>query len=160
MHAATELASLHRELLLDHSKRPRNFRQPADATGSALGHNRLCGDKLRLFVSVEGGAVRDVAFQGTGCAISTASASLMSEAVKGLSVEEAHDLFERFHAMVTAAGNDVATDDTLGKLVAFAGVRKYPARVKCATPSAPSKWFRPTTWASCPTRTSPSPSVV
>jgi nitrogen fixation NifU-like protein len=132
-----DLANLYRDVLLDHSKHPRNLRQPPDATGSAVGHNRLCGDKLRVFVSVDdGGMLRDVAFQGVGCAISTASASLMSEAVKGLSVEQAGELFERFHALVTSpfeAAPPEASAAELGKLLAFAGIREYPTRVKCAT---------------------------
>jgi nitrogen fixation NifU-like protein len=131
----TDLSNLYRDVLLDHSKHPRNLRQLVDATGSAVGHNRLCGDKLRLFVAVDEGVIGDVSFQGVGCAISTASASMMTQAVKGLSVEQAADLFERFHAMVTSPLGDVSplTSDELGKLVAFAGVREYPARVKCAT---------------------------
>jgi nitrogen fixation NifU-like protein len=135
MDGTTELANLYRDVLLDHSKHPRNFRPLVDATGSAVGHNRLCGDKLRVFVTVDGGALRDIAFQGVGCAISTASASLMSEALKGLSVGRAGDLFERFHALVTGPfGEGVPPEsDDLGKLVAFAGIREYPARVKCAT---------------------------
>lgn len=135
MDNTTDLANLYRDVLLDHSKHPRNLRPLVDATGSAVGHNRLCGDKLRVFVSVDGDAIRDVAFQGVGCAISTASASMMTEAVKGLSVEQAGDLFERFHALATSAMGDASllALSELGKLVAFAGVREYPARVKCAT---------------------------
>jgi len=130
-----DLTNLYRDVLLDHSKHPRNLRQLLDATGSAVGHNRLCGDKLRVFVSVEEGVLRDVASQGVGCAISTASASMMTEALKGLSVEQAGELFERFHALATSAMADssLLTSAELGKLVAFAGVRQYPARVKCAT---------------------------
>jgi nitrogen fixation NifU-like protein len=132
----SDLSNLYRDVLLDHSKRPRNLRPLVDATGSAVGHNRLCGDKLRVFVSVDEGVLRDVAFQGVGCAISTASASIMTEALKGLSVEQAAELFERFHALVTGPHDgDVSplASADLGKLVAFAGVREYPARVKCAT---------------------------
>jgi nitrogen fixation NifU-like protein len=134
MDNTSDLSNLYRDVLLDHSKHPRNFRQLVDATGSAVGHNRLCGDKLRVFVTVDEGVIRDVAFQGVGCAISTASASLMSEAVKGLSVEHAQDLFERFHALVTSGPQSQPNDDpACGKLVVFGGVREYPARVKCAT---------------------------
>ena len=130
----SDLSNLYRDVLLDHSKHPRNFRQLVDATGSALGHNRLCGDKLRVFVSLDGGVIRDVTFQGVGCAISTASASLMSEAVKGLSVEAAHDLFEQFHALVADGAQLLPSDEpACRKLIVFSGVREYPARVKCAT---------------------------
>jgi nitrogen fixation NifU-like protein len=134
MDNTTDLANLYRDVLLDHSKHPRNLRHLVDATGTAVGHNRLCGDKLRLFVTLDDGVLRDVAFQGAGCAISTASASMMTEAVKGLTLDAAHELFKRFHALLTApAGEPRPEAAELGKLVVFAGVREYPARVKCAT---------------------------
>jgi nitrogen fixation NifU-like protein len=135
MDNTSELSNLYRDVLLDHSKHPRNLRVLVDATGSAVGHNRLCGDKLRVFVAVDDGVLRDITFQGVGCAISTASASMMTGALKGLSVERVADLFERFYAMVTSpveAALPLASE-ALGKLVAFGGVREYPARVKCAT---------------------------
>jgi len=126
----SDLRELYQEVILDHSKRPRNFRQPADSNRLAVGHNPLCGDKLNLFLKVEGGRVADAAFQGSGCAISTASASLMTEMVKGLSEADARTLFDRFHAVV--AGEGVAGEE-LERLNAFAGVREFPVRVKCAT---------------------------
>jgi nitrogen fixation protein NifU and related proteins len=131
----TDLANLYRDVLLDHSKHPRNLRPLGDATGSAVGHNRLCGDKLRVFVALDAGVIRDAAFQGVGCAISTASASMMTEAVKGLTPEQANDLSERFHSLVTGPLGELSamTSAELGKLIVFAGVREYPARVKCAT---------------------------
>jgi len=123
------MRELYQEVILDHGRRPRNFRTPGDANRTADGYNPLCGDRVRFFARLENGVVRDAAFQGTGCAISTASASMMSEAVRGRTVVEARELFNRFHGMVT--GEQPAGD--LGKLGVFAGVRDYPARVKCAT---------------------------
>ena len=123
------LRELYQEVILDHGRRPRNFRAPTDANRSADGYNPLCGDRVRFFARLENGVVRDAAFQGAGCAISTASASMMSEAVRGRTVVEARELFNRFHDMVTT--EKPAAD--LGKLTVFAGVRDYPARVKCAT---------------------------
>ncbi len=129
-----ELDELYREIILDHTKRPRNFRVIADATRTADGHNRLCGDKLRLFVKVEDGVIRDVSFQGTGCSISTASASMMTEALRGRRIEDAQHLFEEFHKVVTGPPDEMPeVPEDLGKLAAFAGVRKFPVRVKCAT---------------------------
>lgn len=128
----TDIRDLYQELILDHGRRPRNFRALAGANRQAVGHNPLCGDKLRLYVQVEGGRLRDVAFEGSGCAISTASASLMTEAVKDLSESEAKALFDRFHEVVT--GNAAADLPAAGeKLAAFAGVSEFPVRVKCAT---------------------------
>jgi nitrogen fixation NifU-like protein len=126
----SDLRELYQEVILDHSKRPRNFRQPADANRLAVGHNPLCGDKLSLFLKVDGGRVADAAFQGSGCAISTASASLMTEMVKGRSETEARTLFEKFHAVVAG---DAAVGEELERLSPFAGVREFPVRVKCAT---------------------------
>jgi nitrogen fixation protein NifU and related proteins len=129
-----ELDDLYREVILDHTKRPRNFRAMPDANRSADGHNRLCGDKLRLFVKVEDGVIKDVAFQGSGCSISTASASIMSEMLKGKPLDEAQHLFEEFHKVVTGPPDEIPdVPEDLGKLAAFAGVRKFPVRVKCAT---------------------------
>src|ERR1700741_3472301 len=121
---------LYQEIILDHSKRPRNHHAMDDATRKAEGYNPLCGDKLKLFLKMDGDTVRDVSFVGSGCAISTASASLMTETLKGKSREEALVLLDKFHELLTTeteAGND------LGKLVVFCGVRESPARVKCAT---------------------------
>lgn len=127
----SDLDELYQEVILDHNRRPRNFRAIADASKQQEGYNPLCGDRLTLYVVVRDGVVADVAFQGSGCAISKASASLMTEALKGRPVAEARELFERFHRMVTSApGSPV---DDLGKLSVLAGVRDYPTRVKCAS---------------------------
>ena len=129
----SDLRELYQEVILDHNRRPRNFGTLADPTRTARGHNPLCGDKLTLQVRLEGDRIVDVAFEGTGCAISKASASLMTEAVKGKTITEVEALFDRFHAVVTAPG-DVPVDTAgLGKLAVFAGVREFPARVKCAS---------------------------
>lgn len=130
----SELDELYREIILDHTKRPRNFRALDDANRMADGHNRLCGDKLRLFVKLEDGLIKDVSFQGVGCSISTASASMMTEALKGKTIDQAQKLFESFHQVVTGPADEMPDiPDELGKLAAFAGVRKFPVRVKCAT---------------------------
>jgi nitrogen fixation protein NifU and related proteins len=129
----SDLDELYQELILDHTKRPRNFRDMPEATGWADGHNRLCGDKLRLYIKVTNGVIQDLAFKGEGCSISKSSASLMTEALKGKTVAEAQELYEKFHHLLT--GPEEVPDDTeeLGKLAAFAGVRRFPVRVKCAT---------------------------
>ena len=127
----SDLNDLYQEVILDHNRRPRNFRAPEGANRRAEGFNPLCGDRLTLFLTVADGVIRDVGFQGSGCAISKASASLMTEAVKGKSVAEAEALFERFHRMVTAPPD--APVESLGKLSALAGVREFPVRVKCAS---------------------------
>jgi nitrogen fixation NifU-like protein len=121
---------LYQETILDHSKRPRNCHAMEDANRRAEGYNPLCGDKLKLFLKVEDGIVKDVSFVGSGCAISTASASLMTESLKGKSQEEAMALLDKFHELLTT---DTPVSKDLGKLVVFCGVREYPARVKCAT---------------------------
>jgi nitrogen fixation NifU-like protein len=128
----SDLRELYQEVILDHSKRPRNFGQPAHANRQADGHNPLCGDRLRLYVELTGDAIRDVGFEGDGCAISQASASLMTEAVKGRTTAEARALFHRFHHLVTVADPAAPAED-MNKLAVFAGVRDYPVRVKCAT---------------------------
>jgi nitrogen fixation protein NifU and related proteins len=125
------LNELYQEVILDHNRRPRNFRVIDPASRTQEGYNPLCGDRLTLYVTLEGDVVADVAFQGSGCAISKASTSLMTEAVKGRTVAEARQLFDRFHAMVTTAP-DAPVED-LGKLSVLAGVREFPARVKCAS---------------------------
>ena len=127
----SDLNDLYQEVILDHNKRPRNFRRIEPASHHADGFNPLCGDKLSLTMTIEGENITDVAFQGSGCAISKASASLMTDAVKGKSVDEARSLFERFHRMVTTPP-DAPVED-MGKLSAFAGVREFPVRVKCAS---------------------------
>jgi nitrogen fixation NifU-like protein len=121
---------LYQEIILDHSKRPRNRHSMEDANRAAEGYNPLCGDKLKLFLKVEGDIVRDASFEGSGCAISTASASLMTESLKGKTRAEAMKLIEKFHELLTT---DTPVSQDLGKLVVFCGVRDYPARVKCAT---------------------------
>src|SRR6059058_1189476 len=121
---------LYQEIILDHSKRPRNCHSMDDANRKAEGYNPLCGDKLKLFLKMEGDIVKDVSFVGTGCAISTASASLMTESLKGKTREEAMKMLDKFHELLTT---DTAVTQDLGKLVVFCGVRDYPARVKCAT---------------------------
>ncbi len=129
----SDLNELYQETILDHNKNPRNFREIEDADGTADGNNPLCGDALRVYVGLEGDTVKDVAFKGSGCAISKASASMMTQVVKGKSKEEAEMLFNEFHSMVTG-GLDVETEENhLGKLKIFAGVLEFPARVKCAS---------------------------
>lgn len=126
-----EFDELYQEMILDHKKKPRNFKAVDDANHRADGFNPLCGDKLKLFLKVDDGKVTDVGFQGEGCAISTASASMMTEALLGKSEDEAHALFTAFHGLVM--GEDDINRDLLGKLEAFEGVRAFPMRVKCAT---------------------------
>jgi nitrogen fixation protein NifU and related proteins len=128
-----DLRELYQEVILDHHKRPRNFRAPADANRNADGFNPLCGDKVTVFARLEDGIVRDIAFQGSGCAISTASASMMTEILKGKSEAEVEQIFARFHALITGNGPEDSDGSGLGKLAVFAGVREYPVRVKCAT---------------------------
>ncbi len=129
----SELNELYQEVILDHNKNPRNFREMENADSTADGKNPLCGDALRVYVSLEDDKVKDVAFKGSGCAISKASASMMTQVVKGKSKEEAEVLFNEFHKMVTGE-LDIETDENnLGKLKIFAGVLEFPARVKCAS---------------------------
>jgi len=128
----TDHDDLYQELILDHNRRPRNRRRIEQADRQAEGHNPLCGDHLTVFLKVDGEVVTEATFEGAGCAISTASASLMTEAVKGKTLQEAKSLFRRFHALVTGEPVEHG-DETLGKLEVFSGVCQYPARVKCAT---------------------------
>lgn len=128
----SDLRDLYQEVILDHNRRPRNFQRPAHANCEAQGDNPLCGDKVSVFLEVEDGRIKDVGFQGRGCAISMASASLMTEMVKGRTVVEARDLFRRFHELVTGKG-DAGEGVDLDKLAVLSGVRDYPMRVKCAT---------------------------
>lgn len=129
-----ELRDLYQEVILDHNRRPRNFGVLPDANRSAEGNNPLCGDQITVYLRVADGRVEDISFQGAGCAISTASASLMTEALRGKTVEEAHALFHGFHDFVVRGerGRDGDLED-LGKLKVFEGVREFPIRVKCAT---------------------------
>ena len=126
-----DLKDLYRDVILDHNRRPRNFGRLSPADAKADGHNPLCGDRLSVSLRLNGDQIEDVQFEGEGCAISTASASLMTEAVKGKSRAAVDTLFERVHALLTT--QDAPPPQDLGKLAALAGVREYPARVKCAT---------------------------
>ena len=129
----SELSDLYQEVILEHNKNPRNFREISDADQYADGKNPLCGDALRVYISLDGDTVTDVAFKGSGCAISKASASMMTQAVKGKTKDEAQHIFDEFHRMVTG-DLDIETDDNdLGKLKIFSGVLEFPARVKCAS---------------------------
>jgi nitrogen fixation NifU-like protein len=131
----TDLRDLYQEVILDHNRKPRNFRVLAGANRTAEGYNPLCGDEITLYLRVEDGVIEDAAFQGKGCAISKASASMMTAGMIGKPVGEAEALFHRVHAMLT--GDVTASRDTpgdgLGKLAVFAGVREFPSRIKCAT---------------------------
>ena len=129
----SELSELYQQVILDHNKKPRNFRKMEDATNSAEGHNPLCGDQLTVYLDLENGSVEDVSFEGSGCAISKASASMMTQAVKGKSKEQAEELFKEFHSMVTGELDEENTENHLGNLRIFAGVRDFPVRVKCAS---------------------------
>jgi nitrogen fixation NifU-like protein len=129
----SDLRELYQEVILDHNKRPRNFGTLDQPSRTARGHNPLCGDRLTLQLAMDGDRIAQVAFEGSGCAISKASASLMTEAIKGHTVAEAEALFERFHALVTTPPDEPVSTEGLGKLAVFAGVREYPARVKCAS---------------------------
>jgi nitrogen fixation NifU-like protein len=125
-----DLRDLYQEVILEHSKAPRNYRALESANHKAEGFNPLCGDHYTVYVDVEDGKIRDIGFQGAGCAISKASASMMTQSLKGKSTAEAEDMFTRFHALVTGKN---ANPDDLGKLTVFAGVSEFPVRVKCAS---------------------------
>ncbi|MCE2439308.1 MAG: SUF system NifU family Fe-S cluster assembly protein [Candidatus Latescibacteria bacterium] len=129
----SDLRELYQQVILDHNRSPRNYRCISEADRSSEGHNPLCGDHLSLYVKLDGGRIADIAFQGAGCAISKASASLMTDAVKGQTIREAQLLFGKFRDLVTS---DISTEpvvDGIGKLAVFAGVREFPVRIKCAT---------------------------
>lgn len=128
-----QIRDLYQEVVFDHNRNPRNFRVMEDANRKIEGFNPLCGDRITLYVKVIDGKIEDVSFQGAGCAISTASASLMTEIVRGKTEQEAEDLFELFHRITTGKNGDEINLEDLGKLAVLAGVRAYPARVKCAT---------------------------
>ncbi len=129
----SDLRDLYQDMILDHGRNPRNFRETADANHVCDGHNPLCGDRVKLFVKVRDGIVEDISFQGSGCAISTASASLMTSAVKGKRVEEVRELFDDFHELITGDPEQQPDSSKLGKLAVFSGVCEFPTRVKCAT---------------------------
>ena len=128
-----DLRELYQTVILDHNKRPRNQGAPRDSNRHALGNNPLCGDRLSVHVTLADGVIRDVGFEGQGCAISKASASLMTEAVKGRPVAETEQLFRAFHDLVTSDPRSEPDTSRLGKLAVFGGVREFPVRVKCAT---------------------------
>ena len=127
-----ELRDLYQEMLLDHHKKPRNFGKLESANRQANGHNPLCGDRVTVYILVSGDVIEDIAFEGSGCAICTASTSLMTESVKGKTIEEAEALFGRFHDLVTSDPDSEIDAESLGKLAIFAGVREFPVRIKCA----------------------------
>jgi len=129
----SELNELYQETILEHNKNPRNFREIEGADRTADGNNPLCGDALRVYVDLDGDTIKDVAFKGSGCAISKASASMMTQVVKGKSKEEAEMIFGEFHRMVTGVLDSEMEKNNLGKLKIFAGVLEFPARVKCAS---------------------------
>ena len=128
-----ELRELYQETILDHYKKPRNFRELEGANRRAEGYNPLCGDKVTIYALVDGDVIKDVGFEGQGCAICTASTSVMTEVLKGKTIEEAEALFGEFHDLVTSDPDAIPDIDSLGKLAIFAGVREYPIRIKCAT---------------------------
>ncbi len=130
---SSDLRELYQSVILDHNKKQRNFCEPAGANRSAAGVNTLCGDRIVIYLSVEEGVVVDAGFKGTGCAISTASASLMTQSIKGKRIDDIEQLFGVFHEMVTSEPSADIRDEGLGKLSVFSGVREYPVRVKCAT---------------------------
>jgi len=127
----SELDDLYQEVILEHNKHPRNFHVMESANRQAEGYNPLCGDHYTIFLDVADDAIRDISFQGSGCAISKASASMMSQVVKTKTTAEAEDLFQKFHAVIT--GGKVGNAENLGKLAVFAGVASFPTRIKCAT---------------------------
>ena len=129
----SDLNELYQEILLEHNSKPRNFRKLDQANHTADGFNPLCGDRISLYLQVEDGIITDVGFQGTGCAISRASASMMTQSIKGKSQKQAREIFEAFRRMVTLGEEQDTDSDTLGDLFVLAGVSRYPARVKCAT---------------------------
>ncbi len=130
---SSELRELYQELILEHSKKPRNFHVLEHANHSAEGFNPLCGDKFKLYLEIKDDRIQDIGFQGSGCAISKASASMMTASVKGKTVQEAEELFNEFHKMLSGEASAKANQTKLGKLSVFSGVSEFPVRVKCAT---------------------------
>jgi nitrogen fixation protein NifU and related proteins len=129
----SDLRELYQEVILDHNKRPRNFRAITPPSQKAEGFNPLCGDRITVYVRMNGDVIEDVSFEGSGCAISKASGSLMTSALKGRTISEADSLFKEFHKMVTAPADVPVETGRLDKLIVFSGVREYPVRVKCAS---------------------------
>jgi nitrogen fixation NifU-like protein len=129
----SELRDLYQQVILDHNKSPRNFKKLENANFEAEGYNPLCGDRIDIFLIIEDDIVKDISFQGSGCAISKASASLMTQMLKGKKKSEAEELFTKFHDLITGKSGDNLSMEDLGKLVVFAGVKEFPERVKCAS---------------------------
>ncbi len=129
----SELSELYQQVILDHNKKPRNFKKLETANHSAEGFNPLCGDQLTVYLDLENDAVKEISFEGSGCAISKAAASMMTQAVKGKSKQDAEQLFNEFHRMVTGELDEETTPNKLGNLKIFSGVREFPVRVKCAS---------------------------
>ncbi|MBI2871083.1 MAG: SUF system NifU family Fe-S cluster assembly protein [Candidatus Omnitrophica bacterium] len=129
----SDLRELYQEMILEHNKQPRNFREIQDATARTEGFNPLCGDRLTVYLKIAGGRVKDVSFKGSGCAISKSSASMMTAAVMGRTVKEAEHLFQAFRDMLSSKKGAPFDAERLGKLAVFSGVNEYPARIKCAT---------------------------
>lgn len=129
----SDLDELYQQVILDHNKSPRNFRTIDNADRNAEGYNPLCGDQVTVYLKLADGVIKDISFQGSGCAISKASASMMTTALKGKTEAEAHELFENMHRLLTGESNGGTNSEKLGKLVILSGVCKFPARVKCAT---------------------------
>jgi nitrogen fixation protein NifU and related proteins len=129
----SELSDLYQEVILEHNKKPRNFHKLETANRSAEGYNPLCGDQLVVYLELEDEVVKDISFEGSGCAISKAAASMMTQTLKGKTRQEAETLFDEFHRMVTGQLDEEATPHNLGRLTIFSGVRDFPARVKCAS---------------------------
>ena len=129
----SELSELYQQVILDHNKKPRNYRKLENANRVAEGHNPLCGDQLTVYMQLEDDVIRDLSFEGSGCAISKAAASMMTQSVKGKTRDEAETIFKEFHSMVKGELDEEIEPNTLGRLKIFAGVRDYPARVKCAS---------------------------
>ena len=125
------LSDLYQEILLEHNSKPRNFRKVEEANQTSEGYNPLCGDQITLYLKVVDGVIDDVGFQGSGCAISRASASMMTQSIKGQSVERAQEIFDAFHHMITEPGSELDYD-TLGDLETLSGINEYPTRIKCA----------------------------
>ena len=128
-----DLSELYQQVILDHNKKPRNFKKLEQADRQQEGYNPLCGDQIMLYLEMDGEVIKDIGFQGQGCAISKASASMMTQAVKGKTKQEAEALFDEFHRMVKGELNPETDPNHLGRLAIFAGVREFPARVKCAS---------------------------
>lgn len=129
----SDLAQLYQSVILDHNRNPRNFRSLENADGQAEGYNPLCGDRVKVWVKVEGDQIADVSFEGSGCALSKASASLMTTAIKGKSRADVERLFGMFHELITGKSGPAVTREQLGKLAVFSGVAEFPSRVKCAS---------------------------